>query len=502
MSLELIITLILVVFPAINYFTFPKAGFKSYLSLIPFYNYYIWLKLIGKPWWWLLLMLVPFINVFMVMLFLVQTAVAFGKYKLWEQALAVVFPIVYIPYLGISKKEKYYPVNDRIKPKRSQAREWIDALIFAIVAATIIRMFIFEAYTIPTSSMEKSLLVGDFLVVSKVAYGPKIPNTPLAFPLVHHTLPLSKTAKSYVEWIKLPYYRFPGYTDIKRGDAVVFNFPEGDTVALFVQNQSYYALTRRYGKQRVDNDRFTFGKVISRPVDKRDNYIKRCIALPGDSLKIVNQEIYINGQKTQTPANAEFIYKVKTDGTPINKRILTKLDITEEIHPDMQGNLLITLTDKGAEELKKVATVKSVEKSIDLEMFDPSSLFPFDTTFHWTIDNYGTIWIPKKGATVNLTLQNLPLYERIIHAYELNDLKVENGKIYINGAETDKYTFKYNYYWMMGDNRHNSLDSRFWGFVPENHVVGKAVFVWLSLDKNKPLFGGKVRWNKIMRKVK
>jgi signal peptidase I len=501
MDLMTILMLILLLFPMLNYWVFKDAGIEGYKALIPFYNYYLWLKVIGKPWWWLLIMLVPFINFFMVLLMLVQTAVSYSKHALWEQALAALVPYAYIPYLGISEKEKYVKPADRVKVKKSQVREWTDAIIFAVVAASIIRIFMVEAYTIPTSSMEKSMLVGDFLFVSKLSYGPKLPNTPLAFPFVHHTMPLTQYTKSYVEWIKWPYYRFPGTTTVKHGDVVVFNYPDGDTVALKVQNQSYYGLVRQVGYDRVNSDKFNFGDIVSRPVDKRENYIKRCIGLPGDTLKIVDQLVYINGKPLDFPELSQFMYKVKTDGNPINKRILSKLDITEDVQMTESGDQVLTLTQESVAALKKMPNVISVEKIIQPAGFWQPYIFPFDSSYAWNVDNFGPLFIPKAGSTVQLTLANLKLYERIINAYELNSLEVKDGKIFINGKESTSYTFKMDYYWMMGDNRHNSADSRFWGFVPYDHIVGKAVFVWLSLDSNKSWFGGKIRWSKLFRSV-
>jgi len=502
MDLMTILLLIIILFPMLNYWIFDDAGVGGYKALIPFYNYYVWLKVIGKPWWWLLIMLVPFINFFMIMLMLVQNALSYSKHNLGEQALAVLVPFAYLPYLGLSEKEHYVKPENRVRVKKSQLREWTDAIIFAVVAASIIRIFMIEAYTIPTSSMEKSLLVGDFLFVSKMSYGPKLPNTPLAFPFVHHTMPLTQFTKSYVEWIKWPYYRFPGFTTIKHGDVVVFNYPDGDTVALKQQNQSYYSLIRQVGRERVWNDKFNFGDIVARPVDKRENYIKRCIGLPGDTIQIIDEVVHINGKALDFPELSQFMYQVKTDGNPINKRLIGKLDITEDVQPTETGDQVITLTNESAAKLKELPNVLSVEKIIQPKGFWQPYIFPFDSAYAWNVDNFGPLYIPKAGATVQLTLANLPLYSRIINAYELNSLDVKDGKIFINGKVATSYTFKLDYYWMMGDNRHNSADSRFWGFVPVDHIVGKAVFVWLSLDNNKSLFDGKIRWSKLFRTIK
>lgn len=503
--LELIIVIpILFTLPTLFLWAqFEKAGRKGWETLLPFYNLYVFLKIIKKPMWWYLLLLFPFLNVFMYMLMLVEMAKCFKKYGLGEQFLAVVVPFVYFPYLAFQKDEQFEDPSQRKEPKKSLAREWTDAIIFAVVAATIIRTFLVEAYTIPTSSMEKSLLVGDYLFVSKIAYGPKVPNTPLSFPFVHHTLPLTKNVKSYLEWIHLPYFRFPGLGKVERNDAVVFNYPAGDTVSTrFQSNASYYSLIKRYGRKRVWSDKRNFGDIVYRPVDKRENFIKRCIGLPGDSLKIVDRRVYINGKENHDPGYKEFQYHVTTDGHSINPKILDKLNITEGWHTSVPGKFVYVLTDEAANALRKLPIVQSVKPFDEPAGIWDQDIFPYDSLHQWNRDNYGPIWIPKKGATVVLNKETLPLYRRAIRVYEGNKLKVKHGKIYINGKQTNRYTFKMNYYWMMGDNRHNSADSRYWGFVPENHIVGKAEFVWLSLDPNKSLLDGKIRWNKTMRVVK
>jgi signal peptidase I len=291
-------------------------------------------------------------------------------------------------------------------------------------------------------------------------------------------------------------------TSIKHNDVVVFNYPDGDTVALKQQNQSYYGLVRQAGRERVWNDKSYFGDIVARPVDKRENYIKRCIGLPGDTIKIVDQVVYINGKPNEMPEHSQFMYQVKTDGYPINRRLIKELDITEDVQMTESGDQVITLTQASAEKLRKQPNVLSVTKIIQPKGFWQPYIFPFDSAYAWNVDNFGPLYIPKAGQTVQLSLANLPLYSRIINAYELNTLEVKDGKILINGKESNSYTFKLDYYWMMGDNRHNSADSRFWGFVPVDHIVGKAVFVWLSLDNNRSLFDGKIRWSKLFRTVK
>lgn len=482
---------------------FEKAGKHGWQTLIPFYNLYIFLQIIKKPLWWYLLLLVPFLNVFMYMLMLVELVKCFNRFKLWEQFVAVVVPFIYLPYLGLQNNMPYVDPDERPEIKKGIVREWVDAIIFAVVAATIIRTFLLEAYTIPTSSMEKSLLVGDYLFVSKISYGPKIPNTPLSFPFVHHTLPFTTSTKSYVEWIKFPYYRFPGFGGVERNDAVVFNYPEGDTVSTrFQSNVSYYTLIKQYGRKRVWTDKQNFGEIVVRPVDKRENYVKRCIAVAGDTIKIVDQQVYINGKAVKNPEGMQYQYRVQTDGTSINPRILDRLNITEGSRTSVPGQFIFVLTAEAKKELEKLPIVKSVDVITEPPGKWNPDIFPHDQRYAWNRDNFGPLYIPRKGVPIHLTLDNLPLYERLIVTYEGNQLEVEGDVIKINGMATTEYTPRMDYYWMMGDNRHNSADARYWGFVPEDHIVGKAEFIWLSLDKNKSLFDGKIRWNRLFSFVK
>jgi signal peptidase I len=406
-------------------------------------------------------------------------------------------PIVFDFY--ITRKVNWTFWKKRDQKKKSVIIEWVDAIIFAVIAATLIRMFFIEAYTIPTSSMEKSLLVGDYLFVSKVSYGPKMPNTPIAFPFVHHTLPFTKDTKSFIEWPRWPYKRIAGLGRIKRNDVVVFNFPEGDTVVLQDQNSSYYSLCRAYGRDYIWKN----FDVITRPVDKRENYIKRCVGLPGDTITVKHGQLYVNGKEQEKIGKVQYNYMVKTNGTPINKVHLESLGIAkaDQNYNPAGGFYRIPLTQDAYDKIKGFNNVQTIirDENTNASMMS-RVIFPHSPNFPWTEDNFGPLWIPRKGATVPLTLENLPLYQRIIDLYENNDLQVKDSTILINGQPATSYTFKMDYYFMMGDNRHNSADGRFWGFVPEDHVVGKAVFVWLSLDKDKR-FPSNIRWNRMFRTI-
>ena len=377
--------------------------------------------------------------------------------------------------------------------------EWVNAIIFATVVATLVHLFIFQMYVIPTSSMERTLLIGDYLYVSKVAYGPQMPNTPLSFPFVHHTMPFSQTKKSFSEAIKWPYHRLKGLKPIRRNDVVVFNFPAGDTVLLENQNVTYYDTLRSFeesfgkeeGRKRL-NEKYT---VISRPVDKRENYIKRCVGLPGDSLEVRNGKVWVNGEPQEAIPGLQYNYVVPTSA-PFTQYAIDNLGIRE--YSGYGSGYYMNLTDELAEKVRGLSNVISVNRYI----YTPNDeVFPQWGAPRWSQDNYGPIWIPKKGDTVQLTAENLPLFRRIIEAYEGHTLEERDGRIVIDGKEATEYTFAMNYYWMMGDNRHNSADSRFWGFVPEDHIVGKASFVWLSLDAEKS-FPANIRWERLFRKVR
>ncbi|MXV17002.1 signal peptidase I [Hufsiella ginkgonis] len=390
---------------------------------------------------------------------------------------------------------KFWKKNsDKKKPakKKSAAREWVDAIVFAVVAATLIRGLFIEAYTIPTGSMEKSLLIGDFLFVSKVNYGARMPITPVAFPFAHHTMPLTGT-KAYWDGIQWKYRRLPGLSEIKRGDVVVFNYPEGDTVVVETQESaSYYQLVRQMGRAVTrGNPGYTF---VERPVDKRENYIKRCVGIAGDTLRIINAQIYLNGQAFEDSKTSQNEYLVTTDGTDFNRVTLEEMGIVATAISTTEYGM--KLTREQSELIKTWGNVKSVTKQNKQPGQYESAVFPHNAKYNWNEDNFGPLIIPKKGWTVKLDSTTLPIYKRAIQVYEGNKWEERGTDVYINGVKATSYTFKMNYYWMMGDNRDDSLDSRFWGFVPEDHVVGKALFVWMSWNESGSFFS-KIRWNRI-----
>jgi len=496
------------------YKIFEKLGIEGWKALVPFYGTYLAVKTIKKSWAWTITYYVPFLGFVVWMGIIVELMKLLGKTSFKDHFLGVVFAGIYLPYIGFKEDVKFLGFEAAANYKKSFKREWVDAIIFAVVAATLIRGFYIEAFTIPTSSMEQKLLVGDFLFVNKMAYGARVPNTPISFPFTHHSfpewIPFIGGNQSYAEWIKFPYAKLPKMGDVQRNDCVVFNFPAGDTVAIEEPARIYEQMIRDVSVQqnislsdarKVINENYT---IKSRPVDKKENYIKRCVGLPGDKLQIVDSKLIINDAPAYFDANAQFTYDVVTDGTGFSEKTLQKKKITTEPIQSVEGEpnkFILTLTDENVKNTKNFSQVISVEKRIQpLGYKSPWSLdpiFPNDGQYDWTVDNFGPIVIPKKGVTVALTTKTLPLYRRIIKNYEGNDLKVDGEKIYINGKMVTSYTFKMDYYWMMGDNRHNSQDSRYWGFVPEDHVVGKAVFVWLSWDSQQ----GGLRWDRLFTLV-
>lgn len=433
---------------------------------------------------------------------------------------------------------KFVPWSFWKKTKNPAIRktlEWIDAIVFALIAVYFINTFFFQNYQIPTSSLEKSLLVGDFLFVSKMSYGPRSPMTPLSFPLAQHTMPVVG-GKSFIEKPQWKYKRLKGFGEVKRNDIVVFNFPTGDTVATNMEAVDYYVLSayNPNGSEGIKSDKRTYGEIVYRPVDRRENYVKRAIGLPGETIELRDDTVYIDGELLPNPKMTQHNYMIQTNGTDISSKVFSELGINKadyasgdmtgqrvqdltyadslsmakmglRIEGDKKGKLYygIPMTDKMLSELKAKPFIWSVIK--ETEPKGSGLYYPLDYQQDWTRDTFGPLWIPKKGATINFdtdTEYKVAAYNRCIKNYEGNDFEYRNGKIFINGVETNTYTFKMDYYFMMGDNRHNSADSRVWGFVPEDHVVGQPLLIWLSLEKDKGWFSGKIRWNRLFRSAK
>ena len=442
--------------------------------------------------------------------------------KSWWGLLVV--PFIYDVY--ITKKIKWQWWKESEGPVK-WVMSWVDALVFALVAVYFINLFFFQNYVIPSSSLEKSLLTGDYLFVSKVSYGPRIPETPLTMPLTQHTMPLFE-CKSYIEWPHWDYRRVKGLGQVQLNDIVVFNYPAGDTICSDARYQAYDfyqmcyqagyqmyperpnpdSLTQEQlplyfntiyqaGRQAIASNPQEYGVIDTRPTDRRENYVKRCVGLPGQTLQIKDHIIYINGKANKEPDNVQYTYHVKLKQR-LDDDTMKDLGITMEDLMSLNTQGYMPLTNRAVSELKKrTDLVESIELNTDANDLD---IYPLNGNLHWTRDNYGPIWIPAKGQSIDLTLKNLPIYERPIRTYEGNKLEVKDGKIYINDQETTKYTFKMDYYWMQGDNRHNSLDSRYWGFVPEDHIVGKPIFIWWSSDPDRHGFSG-IRWNRLFRFV-
>ncbi|RKR80190.1 signal peptidase I [Mucilaginibacter gracilis] len=479
-----IAVIVLIVLPYIGLWKlFEKAGEAGWKAFIPIYNLYVMIELSGRPKWWVILLFIPAINIIVGVGITIDFIKSFGKTSFGDIIKGVVLQFIYLPIWGFDPKTQYLgpSTSEEFKEKyqknikKSSTQEWTEAIIFAVVAATLIRTLFIEAYTIPTPSMERSLLVGDFLFVSKVNYGARTPMTPVAFPFAHHTMPLLNT-KAYWDGIKLPYYRLPGLSEVKKGDVVVFNYP-------------------------VDAD-----SPLYRPVDKRENYIKRCQGTPGDTVSVVDAQVYVNRKAAPNPPGAQTQYNLSSS-SQLNQKIYDDLEVTyypNDVLPTMTKDAFNTLKGYSQVAISPVIAKRGTgDPSVFPNFRNFTKLYPLNgktPQYNWNVDNFGPIIIPKKGWTVKLDSLTMPLYGRAIEVYENNKVVIKGNDIFINGTKTDTYTFKMNYYWMMGDNRHDSEDSRFWGFVPEDHIVGKALFIWMSWDDNAS-FIHKIRWSRLFRGI-
>lgn len=509
---------------------YQKAGRKSWEALIPVYNAVVLMQIIRRPKWWVVLLFIPIINLMIFPVVWVETLRSFGKKSSLDTALGILTFGLYTYTINYSDNVQYE--EDRSLVPRTWFGEWISALVFAITAATLVHNYFIQPYIIPTGSLEKTLLIGDFLFVSKFHYGARAPMTAVAFPMVHDTLPIVKT-KSYLNFPQLPYFRLPGFQKVERNEIVVFSWP-ADTVRQF----------------------FVKEKGVRKPIDKKSNYVKRCVGIPGDTLSVVDGFVHINGERSILPERAKtqyvhtayrekgisgrkllsekfkdftrkyridnisnesyqallpYIYGIYSNerdnfvvispaaGIPVEVARKLRLKMSEILEP--QKELLLTIAE--AERLSKVMELDSIVRQVNYSKTPNTSFFPNHLPYDWNEDNFGPIVLPKAGTSVALTLENLPLYKKIIREYEKNLLEVKDGAIFINGKETTQYSFQQDYYWMMGDNRHRSEDSRYWGFVPEDHIVGKPVLIWFSIEGiNEGIHNWSIRWDRVMTTVK
>ncbi|MDD2474958.1 MAG: signal peptidase I [Dysgonamonadaceae bacterium] len=465
----------------------------------------------------------------------IATSVAWLLFSIWAGNLWLLLFLFLLLDIYVTKFVPWTFWKKAKNPAVRKVMEWVDAIVFALIAVYFINTFFFQNYQIPTSSLEKSLLVGDFLFVSKLSYGARAPITPLSFPLAQHTMPVVG-GKSYIEKPQWKYRRLKGFGEVKRNDIVVFNFPTGDTVATNMEAVDYYVLSavNPNGSEGVKSDKRRYGEIVYRPVDRRENYVKRCIGLPGETIELKNDSAYIDGSLIPNPKLAQHNYMIQTDGSEISPKVFSEIgiNIDDYASDDMSGQRVqdlsyadslsmarlglrddngkkgklyysIPMTDEMVEVMKTKSFVWSVIK--EKEPAGSSLYYPLDYQQNWTRDSFGPLWIPKKGATINFdtdTDYKVAAYNRCIKNYEGNDFAYRDGKVFINGEERNSYTFEMDYYFMMGDNRHNSADSRVWGFVPEDHIVGQPLLIWLSLEKDKTWLNGKIRWNRLFRSAK
>lgn len=486
---------------------FAKAGEQSWKAYVPFYNTWVMQDIAKRPRHWVFWQFIPVVGWFITPGIFIEFAKVFGKFSLGHHTAAALLAPFYFPWLASQKDAKFIGAEAARKHKKPVWREWFDAAIFAIVAATLIRTFIFEAYVIPSGSMEKTLLVKDFLFVSKLSYGPRIPNTPLSVPFVHNYLPITN-GKSYSTSIQLPYNRWFGSMP-KRGDVVVFNFPAGDTVIHAEGYESavpYYDIKRRADMGSPDDKMILSDPenypIAVHPVDKTDNYIKRCVGVAGETIQIKEDVVYIDGVKQELPLHSEMNYRVTINVAALDPDVMKdeyNLDIEKGDYSltEKQGEYRMLLTAVAKDKMQKNGLIKTIVPDINYQG-GGGEVFPYDTFAvhrNWSRDNFGPVWIPKKGVALKLTPENYSIYERAIHVYEKNNFYMKDGKFFLNGKEVTDYTFKMDYFWMMGDNRQGSQDSRYWGFVSEDRIVGKAWMIWFSWE-------GGPRWKRLFNIVK
>lgn len=522
MSILIFLILSYILLSIALYFVFPKCGKPAINGLIPVVNFMDWCDIIGRPRWYAFLLFIPIVNLFIFVGMAVDLGRSFGKLAFKHTAAATVFAPAFLGYLGLNKDQKYIGKTVEAEKayqqkildakeagkertfkklvesdpyRKSGLREWFESIFFAVFAAAFIRMFLIEAYVIPTPSMEGSLNVGDFLFVSKTSYGMRMPMTVAMLPLLHNRIPILNR-ESYFKNPSLPYTRLPAIREIKRNSPFVFNWPVGDSVYVTKKRPYSVAQVNRDARFAADDPELTRKmrnkQFITRPIDKKDHYIKRCVGLPGDTLQIINRQIHIDGKATENPEHMQFQYIVRLP-SGINRAKLEEWKIDDR---DSWGGGYF-LDPGQAEKLKSLGSGVQVQPVV--QQAEPGKLFPHDPRNYpgWTVDNFGPIWIPKAGSSIDLNSKNLNLYRRVIDVYENNDVEVRKGQIFINGEQTNSYTFKQDYYWAMGDNRHNSEDSRMWGFVPHDHIVGRPLIIWFSTK------GGNIRnginWDRLFK---
>jgi signal peptidase I len=504
---------------------YQKAGFKSWQAAIPVYNAIVLMQIINRPKWWVVMLFIPIINLIIFPVVWVEIARSFGKNRTTDTLLTLLSFGLYIYVINYRYQSDY--IENRSLQPRTAFGEWFSSILFAVVIATLVHTYFIQPYIIPTGSLEKTLLTGDFLFVSKYHYGARVPQTAVSFPMVHDTIPVAKI-RSYLKNPEIPYMRLPRLQKIKRNEIVVFSWP-ADTVRQFFKKEA-----------RVD-----------KPIDKKSNYVKRCVAIPGDTLEIIDGIIHINGEQTVLPDRAKPLYGytaysktgisarelIKQGINDLTRRFRIENDITQQqlnalfankINVIRQGDMLIAITGSRGiprslirKERLRVTELRETKKTVFLTLDEANSLtnnisldslvrninqtktyntnfFPNDIRYNWNEDNFGPIVMPKQGITVVITRDNIALYKKLIRDYENKSLEEINGTYYIDGKATDTYTFEKDYFWMMGDNRHRSEDSRFWGFVPDNHIVGKPIFIWMSIDGiNDGISNWKVRWDRV-----